>query len=318
MSAPDRKALLDHDHPMLSIRRQCSLVGLARSGIYQPVRIANDDELAIMRRLDELFLAWPFFGSRRMTAMLRAEGWVINRKRVRRLMRVMGLRALGPKPNTSRRAPGHKIYPYLLRDLEISRPNQVWCADVTYIPMARGFLYLVAIMDWASRAVLSWRLSNTLDADFCVRALDEALARCGRPEIFNTDQGSQFTSAAFTGTLLAAGIRISMDGRGRWLDNVFIERLWRSLKYEEVYLKGYADGREARAGIGAWVAFYNGTRPHQALAGRTPMAVWQAGTGDPGETAVDMTLPPVAASLDDAFASPTCPPRPPQRPIETA
>jgi putative transposase len=318
MSAPDRKALLDHDHPMLSIRRQCSLLGLARSGIYRPVRIANDDELAIMRRLDELFLAWPFFGSRRMTAMLRAEGWVINRKRVRRLMRVMGLRALGPKPNTSRPAPGHKIYPYLLRDLEISRPNQVWCADVTYIPMARGFLYLVAIMDWASRAVLTWRLSNSLDADFCVRALEEALARFGRPEIVNTDQGSQFTSAAFTSTLLAAGIRISMDGRGRWLDNVFIERLWRSLKYEEVYLKGYADGREARAGIGAWFAFYNGTRPHQALAGRVPMAVWQAGTGDPSETAVDMTLPPVAASLDDACASPTCPPRPPQQPIQAA
>jgi putative transposase len=312
MSAPDRKALLDHDHPILSIRRQCSLVGLARSGIYRPVRIANDDELAIMRRLDELFLAWPFFGSRRMTAMLRAEGWVISRKRVRRLMRVMGLRALGPKPNTSRPAPGHKIYPYLLRDLEISRPNQVWCADVTYIPMARGFLYLVAIMDWASRAVLSWRLSNSLDADFCVRALEEALARFGRPEIVNADQGSQFTSAAFTSTLLAAGIRISMDGRGRWLDNVFIERLWRSLKYEEVYLKGYADGREARAGIGAWFAFYNGTRPHQALAGRAPVAVWQAGTRDSGETAVDMTLSPVAASLDDAFASPTCPSRPPQ------
>jgi putative transposase len=319
MSAPDRKALLDHDHPMLSIRRQCSLLGLARSGIYRPVRIANDDELAIMHRLDALFLAWPFFGSRRMTAMLRAEGWVINRKRIRRLMRVMGLHALGPKPNTSRPSPGHKVYPYLLRNLEISRPNQVWCADVTYIPMARGFLYLVAIMDWASRAVLAWRLSNTLDADFCVRALEEALARFGPPEIVNTDQGSQFTSAAFTGTLLAAGIRISMDGRGRWLDNVFIERLWRSLKYEEVYLKGYADGREAPAGIGAWFAFYNGTRPHQALAGKTPMAVWHTvTTGVPGETALDMTLPPVAASLDDAFASPTCPPRPAQQPIQAA
>ena len=198
MSAPDRKALLDHGHPMLSIRRQCSVLGLARSGIYRPVRIANDDELAITRRLDELFLAWPFFGSRRMTVMLRAEGWVVNRKRVRRLMRVMGLRALGPKPNTSRPAPGHKIYPYLLRDLVIDRPNQVWAADITYIPMRRGFLYLVAIMDWASRAVLAWRLSNTLDADFCVRALEEALARFGRPEIFNTDQGSQFTSTAFT------------------------------------------------------------------------------------------------------------------------
>jgi putative transposase len=319
MSAPDRKMLLDPAHPRLSIRRQCSLLGLARSGFYRPARVANDDELAIRRRLDELFLLWPFFGSRRMTARLRAEGWRINRKRVQRLMRQMGLVALGPKPKTSKPASGHKIYPYLLRDLLITRPNQVWCADVTYIPMARGFLYLVAIMDWASRAVLSWQLSNTLDADFCVRALDEALARCGRPEIFNTDQGSQFTSTAFTGRLSAAGISISMDGRGRWLDNVFIERLWRSLKYEEIYLKAYADGHEARAGIGAWFAFYNGTRPHQALAGRTPIAVWQAGTGSPGETAVDMTLPPAAASLDDAFASPTCPPRQPQQqPLEAA
>ena len=319
MSAPDRRTLLACGHPTLSIRRQCGLLGLARSGVYRPARIANDDELAIMRRLDELFLAWPFFGSRRMTAMLRAEGWVINRKRVRRLMRVMGLRALGPKPNTSKPAPGHRIYPYLLRDLVIERPNQVWAADITYIPMSRGFLYLVAIMDWASRAVLAWRLSNTLDADFCVRALEEALARFGRPEIFNTDQGSQFNSTAFTSMLQGAEVRISMDGRGRWLDNVFIERLWRSLKYEEVYLKGYADGREARAGIGSWFAFYNGTRPHQGLAGRTPTAVWRAGiTGRLPENAVDMTLPPLAASLDDAGASPTCPPRPPQPAYDAA
>jgi len=319
MSAPDRRTLLACGHPTLSIRRQCGLLGLARSGVYRPARIANDDELAIMRRLDELFLAWPFFGSRRMTAMLRAEGWVINRKRVRRLMRVMGLRALGPKPNTSKPAPGHRIYPYLLRDLVIERPNQVWAADITYIPMSRGFLYLVAIMDWASRAVLAWRLSNTLDADFCVRALEEALARFGRPEIFNTDQGSQFSSTAFTSMLQGAEVRISMDGRGRWLDNVFIERLWRSLKYEEVYLKGYADGREARAGIGSWFAFYNGTRPHQGLAGRTPTAVWRAGiTGRLPENAVDMTLPPLAASLDDAGASPTCPPRPPQPAYDAA
>jgi putative transposase len=319
MSAPDRKTLLDREHPILSIRSQCSLLGLARSGVYRPSRIANDDELAIMRRLDELFLAWPFFGSRRMTAMLRADGWIINRKRVRRLMRVMGLRALGPKPNTSKPAPGHKIYPYLLRDLVIDRPNQVWCADITYIPMGRGFLYLVAIMDWASRAVLAWRLSNTLDADFCVRALEEAMARFGRPEIFNSDQGSQFTSTAFTSVLQRAEVRISMDGRGRWLDNVFIERLWRSLKYEEVYLKGYADGREARAGISKWFSFYNGSRPHQALADRPPMAVWRAGmTGRLPENAVDMTLPPPAASLDDAVASPTCPPRPPQPAFDAA
>jgi putative transposase len=318
MSAPDRTMLLDPAHPILSIRRQCGLLGLARSGVYRPARIAHDDELAIRRRLDELFLLWPFFGSRRMTTRLRAEGWRINRKRVQRVMRQMGLVALGPKPKTSKPAPGHKIYPYLLRDLEITRPNQVWCADVTYIPMARGFLYLVAIMDGASRAVLSWQLSNTLDAAFCGRALDEALERFGRPEIFNTDQGSQFTSAVFTGRLSAAGIGISMDGRGRWLDNVFVERRWRSLKYEEVYLKAYVDGREARAGIAAWFVFYNGLRPHQGLAGRTPMAVWRAGSGL-GETAVDMTLAPAAASLDDAFASPTCPPRPPQQqPLEAA
>ena len=202
------------------------------------------------------------------------------------------------KPNPSKPAPGHTVYPYLLRGLTIERPNHVWAADITYIPIGRGFLYLVAIIDWASRAVLSWRLSNTLDTRFCVDALEEALARFGRPEIFNTDQGSQFTSATFTDTLRAAGIKISMDGRGRWMDNVFIERLWRSLKYEEVYLKGYADGREARAGIGAWIAFYNTRRPHQALGGQAPMAVWHAGTsGILDARAVDMTL-----RLDNAAA----------------
>ena len=262
-----------------------------------------------MRRLDELFLAHPFLGSRRMAAMLRAEGRPINRKRVQRLMRLMGIAAIGPKPRTSQPAPGHKIYPYLLRDLVIDRANQVWAADITYLPMSRGFLYLVAIIDWASRAVLAWRLSNSMDVSFCLEALDEALARFGKPEIFNTDQGSQFTSAGFTGRLEAAGIRISMDGRGRWLDNVFVERLWRSLKYEEVHLKAYADGREARAGISAWVTFYNTRRPHQALGNRTPMAVWRAGvTGALPGNAVDMTL-----RLDDAGASPTSPQRPQQR-----
>jgi putative transposase len=254
---------------------------------------------------DALFMAWPFLGSRRMTAMLRGGGLEINRKRVRRLMRLMGIAALGSKPRTTKPAPGHEIYPYLLRDLVIDRPNQVWAADITYIPIGRGFLYLVAIIDWFSRAVLAWRLSNTMDAAFCVEALEEALARWGRPEIFNTDQGSQFTGAAFTGTLAAARIRISMDGRGRWIDNVFIERLWRSLKYEEVYLKGYADGREAHAGIAAWIAFYNGRRPHQALGSQAPLAVWRRGvTGPLADNAVDMTL-----RLDDARASPTCPPR---------
>ena len=251
MSAPDRRALIDREGVDLSLRRQCALLGVARSGVYRMPAPANDADLSLMRRIDELFTAWPFLGSRRMKAMLRAEGWSINRKRVQRLMRRLGIAALGPKPRTTKPAPGHKIFPYLLRNLAIDRPNQVWAADITYIPIGRGFLYLVAVMDWASRAVLAWRLSNTMDVSFCVAALEEALARFGGPDIFNTDQGSQFTSAAFTGLLAAAGIRISMDGRGRWMDNVFIERLWRSLKYEDIYLKGYADGRDARSGIGA-------------------------------------------------------------------
>jgi putative transposase len=298
MSKPDREALLDRTHCDVSIRRQCTLLTISRSGVYRPKRPANDDDLALMRRIDELFMTWPFLGSRRMAAMLSVDGERVNRKRVRRLMRKMGIAALGPKPRTTKPAPGHKIFPYLLRGLAIDRPNQVWAADITYIPIGRGFLYLVAIIDWASRAVLAWRLSNTMDTSFCVAALEEALARFGRPEIFNTDQGSQFTSSAFTGTL--AGIRISMDGRGRWMDNVFIERLWRSLKYEDVYLKGYADGREAHAGISMWISFYNSRRPHQALGNRTPMAVWRKGvTGPLGENAVDM--------MDNARALPTCP-----------
>ena len=277
MSAPDRRRLVERRHARLSIRRQCELLGVARSGVYRAPPPANDNDLALMRRIDELFTAWPFLGSRRMTTMLRANGYAINRKRVRRLMRQMGIAALGPKPRTSKPAPGHKIFPYLLRGLAIERPNQVWCADITYIPIGRGFLYLVAVMDWASRAVLAWRLSNTMEASFAVAALEEALSRFGRPDIFNTDQGSQFTSTAFTGTLAAAGVRISMDGLGRWMDNVFIERLWRSLKHEDIYLKGYADGREAKIGIAAWIAFYNSRRPHQALGNRTPLAVWRDG-----------------------------------------
>jgi putative transposase len=273
MSAPDRRELVERNKARLSVRRQCELLGIARSGVYRPPPAANDNDLALMRRIDELFIAWPFLGSRRMTATVRAEGHAVNRKRIRRLMRKMGIAALGPKPRLSKPLPGHKIYPYLLRGLAIERPNQVWCADITYIPIGRGFLYLVAIMDWASRAVLAWRLSNTMDVSFCTAALAEALARFGRPDIFNTDQGSQFTSLAFTGVLMAAGVRISMDGRGRWMDNVFIERLWRSLKHEDIYLKGYADGREAKAGIASWMVFYNSQRPHQALGSRTPMAV---------------------------------------------
>jgi putative transposase len=307
MSAPDRKQLLDREHGRLSIRRQCQLLSIARSGVYRELRPANDNDLALMQRLDELFTAWPFLGSRRLAALLRAEGHVINRKRVQRLMRKMGIAALGPKPRTTKPAPGHKIYPYLLRGMTIDRPNQVWAADITYVPIGRGFLYLVAIIDWASRAVLTWRLSNTMDVSFCVAALEEALACFGKPEIFNTDQGSQFTSAAFTGTLAAAGVRISMDGRGRWMDNVFIERLWRSVKYEDIYLKGYADGHEAKVGIASWIAFYNLRRPHQALGDRTPMAVWREGvTGALGASAVDMTLV-LRTSLDNAGALPTSP-----------
>jgi putative transposase len=284
------------------------MLGIARSGVYRLPRPANDDDLALLRRIDELFTRWPFLGSRRMTAMLRAEGRTINRKRVRRLMRRMGIAALGPKPRTTKPAPGHAIFPYLLRDMTVERANQVWAADITYIPIGRGFLYLVAVMDWSSRAVLSWRLSNSMDVAFCVSALEEALARFGRPEIFNTDQGSQFTSAAFTGVLASTGIRISMDGRGRWMDNVFIERLWRSLKHEDVYLKGYADGHEAKAGIAEWIGFYNNQRPHQALGNRTPMSVWRDNvTHALGERAVDMTL-----RLDNATALPPYP-QPPQQ-----
>jgi putative transposase len=312
MSAPDRRARLDRDHSGLSIRRQCRLLSVARSSVYRLPPAANDDDLLTMRLIDELFTAWPFLGSRRLAFMLRGKGHWIGRKRVQRLMRKMGIAALGPKPRTTKPQHGHKIFPYLLRNLAIERPNQVWAADITYIAIGRGFLYLVAVIDWASRAVLAWRLSNTMDVSFCVSALEEAMARFGRPAIFNTDQGSQFTSAAFTGTLAASGIKISMDGRGRWMDNVFIERLWRSLKYEDIYLKGYVDGREAKAGIASWMAFYNLHRPHQALANRTPMAVWRDGTtGGLHGQAVDMTLA-LRASLDNAAALPTSP-QPPQQ-----
>jgi len=227
---------------------------------------------------------------------LRLAGRRLNRKRVQRLMRLMGLQALGPKPKTSGPSAQHRVYPYLLRGRRIDRPNQVWAADITYIPMARGFLYLVAVMDWCSRYVLAWRLSNTMDTSFCLEALEDALRR-GRPEIFNTDQGAQFTSAAFSGKLEAAGVRISMDGRGRWLDNVFVERLWRSLKYEEVHLKVYANGLEARIGIDQWFGFYNDSRPHQALGYKTPAASWAADVSP-----VDLPL-----RLDDTGASPTTP-----------
>ena len=299
MSAPDRRAMVERSGKDLSVRRQCALVGVARSGIYRPKPVAGGDDLAVMRRIDELHLELPFYGSRRMTFELNKEGRGVNRKRVRRLMRVMGIEALVPRPGTSKAAPGHKIYPYLLRGLKIVEPNHVWAADVTFIPMACGFLYLVVIIDWASRAVLAWRLSNTNDASFCAAALEEALLRFGTPRIFNTDQGSTFTAEAFAGKLAATGVAISMDGRGRFMDNIFIERLWRSIKYEEVHLKAYADAREARAGIGSWMTFYNFRRPHQAMNNQMPMAVWRAGMDkiEAAARAVDMPL-----RLDNANA----------------
>jgi putative transposase len=229
-----------------------------------------------MRLIDEQFTETPWYGTRQMARQLRRQGHDVGRKRVRRLMRVMGLTAIYQHPRTTVPHPEHRVHPYLLRGLPIDRPNQVWCADITYIPMRRGFLYLVAVMDWATRKVLAWRLSNTMDVAFCVAAVAEALARFGVPEIFNTDQGSQFTSPQFTGVLTDAGVRISMDGRGRWMDNVFIERLWRSLKYECVYLHAFETGSEARAGLTSWINYYNARRPHSSLAGQTPDEAYDA------------------------------------------
>jgi putative transposase len=275
MSRSERLALVDHDDRVVPVVAQCRLLKVARSSLYYRPAPVSADDLAVMRRMDELHLAWPFYGSRRMTAVLRREDWLVNRKRIKRLMRVMALEAIYQKPNTSRKHPDHKVYPYLLRGLVIDRPNQVWCADITYIPMAKGFVYLVAVMDWFSRRVLAWRVSITLETDFCVEALQDAMNRHGQPEIFNTDQGVQFTSAAFLGELETLGVRISMDGKGRFLDNIFIERLWRSLKYEEVFIKAYGSVPEARIGIGEWLTFYNDERPHQALDYRTPTAVFR-------------------------------------------
>jgi putative transposase len=261
----------------LSIRKQCGLLELARAGLYYEPVPASAEELKLMRRIDELYLKRPYFGSRRMTTELRGEGHEVNRKRVQRLMRLMGLEGMMPGPHTSRPHPQHKVFPYLLRGLAAVRPDQVWATDITYIPLEDGWAYLTVIMDWFSRAVLSWRLSNSLSTEFCVAALEEALERHGPPEIFNSDQGCQFTDAAFVGALQQRGVRISMDGKGRCLDNVFVERLWRSLKYEEVYLNAYADVREAHAGIRTWLRFYNLERRHQALEDQTPMSVYRRG-----------------------------------------
>lgn len=264
--------MIERARPGLSVRRQCELLRLSRSGLYYEPEPTDPEQLALMRRMDEIHLKYPFYGSRKIAFELRKEGREANRKCIQRLMRLMGLDALAPKPSTSTPHPEHPKYPYLLRGLTVSRVNQVWSTDITYIPMREGFVYLVAIMDWYSRRVLSWRLSNTMDSSFCVDALEQALRRFGTPEIFNTDQGAQFTAEAFTKPLRERGIAISMDGKGRCLDNIFVERLWRSLKYEEVYLHAYDNATEARSGIGRYLDFYNDDRPHQALGYQTPAA----------------------------------------------
>jgi len=283
--------MIEAEHPVLSVRRQCRLLALARSGLYYEAPGESAENLELMRLLDEAYTAWPFYGVRRMAAYLGREGHAVNVKRVRRLMRLMGLEAIYPRRKRGLSVPGEgaKTHPYLLRDVEVVRPDQVWSADITYIRLSRGFLYLVAILDWYSRYVLSWTLSSSLDAEFCVWALEEALAN-GQPEIFNTDQGVQFTSAGFTGLLEVRGIAISMDGRGRVFDNIFSERLWRTVKYEEVYLKDYADPREARHGLRAYFRYYNAQRPHQALDYRTPAEMYDGRAGGERERAAARTV----------------------------
>ncbi|HEX8485272.1 MAG TPA: IS3 family transposase [Sphingomonas sp.] len=269
----ERKAMIDRSHA-LPVTRQARELGISRGSLYYLPRATSPADLAIMRRIDALHMDFPFAGSRMLRDLLAAEGIKVGRLHVSTLMKKMAIEAIYRRPNTSKPAPGHKIYPYLLRKLAVKRPNQVWATDITYIPMARGFVYLIAIVDWFSRRVLSWRLSITLETDFCIEALEEALTRFGAPEIFNTDQGSQFTSMAFTAVLHREKIAISMDGRGAWRDNVFVERLWRSVKYEEVYLRAYGSVSEARASIGRYLTFYNGRRPHSSLDRRTPDHVY--------------------------------------------
>jgi len=286
MSRAERRALVELEDRALPVTQQCWLLAVSRSSVYRrPVEI-SDEDLAIMALIDRQYLVRPYYGSRRMAAWLATQGHLVNRKRVQRLMRLIGLVAIYQRPNTSKPAPENKVYPYLLGGLRIERVNQVWCADITYIPMPKGFLYLVAIMDWHSRRVLAWQLSNTLGSDSCVEALEEALAHYGNPEIFNTDQGCQFTSTEFTGVLEHCGITISMDGKGRCMDNIFIERLWRSLKYEEVYLHAYTSVAEAKAGIGTWLRFYNEERQHQSHGYRTPRQIYEEGLWISGRSAL--------------------------------
>ena len=261
--------MIDREHD-LPITKQAAVLSLSRSSVYYLPRPVPEADLAIMRRLDQLHLEFPFAGARMLRGLLAGEGSKAGRRHITTLMRKMGIEALYRRPRTTKPEPGHKIYPYLLRGMEVTRPNQVWAMDITYIPMARGFVYLAVVLDWASRRVLSWAVSITMEAAFCVEVLEQALAKYGKPEIFNTDQGSQFTGAAFTGVLMKNGIAISMDGKGAWRDNVFVERLWRSVKYEEVYLRAYASVGEARTSIGRYLSFYNGRRPHSSLDSATP------------------------------------------------
>lgn len=295
MSRSERKAMVRRDVPGLSLSRQCELVSISRSSLYYRPKGESEENLALMRHIDEVFLKYPFYGSRQMVRHLRRDGIRVGRHRIRRLMRCMGLAAIYQAPKTSRPHPEYRIYPYRLKGLTIERPNHVWCADITYIPVRRGFLYLVAVMDWATRRVLAWKLSNTMDAGFCVEALNEALEAHGRPVIFNTDQGSQFTSFDFTTVLKKAEVTISMDGRGRCMDNIFIERLWRSLKYEAVYLYELTDGFHAERVIDDWIGFYNTERPHSALDGRTPAEAYGAnGPVDMMDKAIALTTSPQA------------------------
>ena len=266
--------MIEPNLPGLSVGKQCALLSISRSSFYYEPKGETEMNLGLMRVIDKQFLETPFYGVRQMTWHLRNEDHLVNEKRIRRLMRLMGIMPIYQKPNTSKAAKGHKIYPYLLRGLRVERPNQVWCADITYLPMRRGFLYLVAIMDWHTRKVLAWRISNTLEAGFCVEALNEAIHKFGPPEIMNTDQGSQFTSFAWTDRLRRTGVRISMDGKGRFLDNIFVERLWRSMKYECVYLHAWETGSQAKAGIKKCMDFYNQKRPHSALGGKPPAVVY--------------------------------------------
>lgn len=268
------------DHPHLSIARQCQLLNIARSSFYYQVQSPAAEELTLLRLIDQQYLETPFYGSRRMSVVLRQQGYEVNRKRVQRLMRQLGIEAIYPKPRLSQAHLQHQVYPYLLRDLAVTQADQVWCTDITYLPVLKGHFYLVAMMDWFSRKVLSWRISNTLEVPFCIEALQEAMSWYGAPEIFNSDQGSQFTSNSFTGCLKAAGIKISMDGRGRCHDNIFIERLWRSLKYELIYLMAFEDGIHLNQEVKRWFHWYNQERPHQALNYRTPDVVyWEKRTG---------------------------------------